>query len=133
MDTSAMAVATQYLKGKATLDSDLMLDACAEDVVFNFPPAPAPIPKRIEGKQAFEEFLRPVMAHFSDIEFTTLDIRPEADPERVVAQYTSRGTLTTGAPFANVYVELFRVRNGKIIESTEFFDTNSIDDAKLMD
>jgi ketosteroid isomerase-like protein len=128
-----MDVVGQYLKGKATLDSDLMLDACADDVVFNFPPAPAPIPKRIEGKPAFEEFLRPVMAHFSDIEFTRLEIRPEVDPERVVAEYSSRGTLATGAPFANVYVELFRVRDGKIVESTEFFDTNSIDDAKLMD
>ena len=50
-------------------------------------------------------------------------MRGEADPERVIAQYTSTGTFANGKPYNNTYVNLCRVRNGKIVYSAEYFDS----------
>jgi len=40
----------------------------------------------------------------------------------VVAEYTSEGIFANGTPYANTYVNLCRVRGGKIVETKEFFD-----------
>ncbi|MGQ0481852.1 MAG: nuclear transport factor 2 family protein [Pseudonocardia sp.] len=81
------------------------------------------MPRRVEGKQAFIDFFGPVAAGlWTEMVVSDLDVRAEADPERVVAEYTSKGTFGNGKPYANTYVNLCRVRYGKIAYTAEFFD-----------
>jgi hypothetical protein len=95
-----------------------------EEFVLELPQAPEGMPKRVEGKQGLIDFFGPVAAGlWKEIEFPTLEVRGEADPSRVIAQYTSRGTFANGKPYANTYVNLCQVKNGKITYSAEYFDS----------
>jgi uncharacterized protein len=123
MADDAVSVVRRYLEALGTMDADAMFAELADGVVVELPVAPEGLPKRIEGKASFKEFFGPIAAGlWSSIEFFDLDIRPEADPERIVAQYASRGTFANGKPYANVYLNLFRVRDGKIVYGAEYFD-----------
>ena len=122
-DTEAVSVVRRYLEGLRRMDPEAMFAEVAEDLVLELPLAPEGMPKRVEGKAAFVEFFGGVAGGlWKEISFPTLDVRGEADPERVIAEYTSVGTFANGKPYANTYVNLCRVRDGKIVETAEFFD-----------
>jgi ketosteroid isomerase-like protein len=58
-----------------------------------------------------------------DFDFTFVDVRPLAgDDRRVVAYYASTGTLIDESPYANTYLSLVTVEEGKIVEWIEFCD-----------
>lgn len=123
MSEDAVTVVRRYLDALTRLDTDALFAELADDVVLELPVAPEGLPRRVEGKQAFIEFFGPVAAGlWTEIQFPTMEVRAEADPELVVAEYTSKGTFANGKPYLNTYVNLCRVRNGKIVESKEFFD-----------
>lgn len=124
MADDAVAVVQRYLEGLCRLDTEAMFaEISEEEFVLELPLAPEGMPKRVETKQGLIDFFGPVAAGlWKEIEFPTLEVRAEADPERVIAQYTSRGTFANGKPYANTYVNLCRVRNGKIVYSAEYFD-----------
>ena len=123
MADDAVAVVERYLEALRRLDPALLAEISDEEFVFELPFAPDGMPKRVETKRAMIDFVRPVLAGlWKEIEFPTLEVRAEADPERVIAQYTSRGTFANGAPYKQTYVSLFRVRNGKIVYLAEYCD-----------
>ena len=123
MTNGSVEVVRRYLEALRRLDPEAMFAELDEDVVLELPVAPEGMPKRVEGKKAFAEFFAPVAAGlWKEIRFPTLDVRAEADPELVVAEYTSEGIFANGRPYANTYVNLCRVRGGKIVETKEFFD-----------
>jgi ketosteroid isomerase-like protein len=45
-----------------------------------------------------------------------------AEEDRVAAEVQSRGTLVNGEPFHNVYVFMFRIREGRIASVAEHFN-----------
>ncbi|HEY1968547.1 MAG TPA: nuclear transport factor 2 family protein [Pseudonocardia sp.] len=123
MDSEQVATVRRYLTGLKTLDLEAMMAELDDDVVLELPVAPEGMPKRVAGKDAFRDFFGPVAAGlWSEIAFPTLEVRGEADPELVIAEYTSKGIFKNGQPYQNTYVNLCRVRKGKIVETKEFFD-----------
>jgi len=124
MADDAVAVVRRYLEALRRLDPEAMFaEISDEEFVLELPLAPEGMPRRVEGKQGLIDFFGPVAAGlWKEIEFPTLEVRGEADPSRVIAEYTSKGTFANGAPYANTYVNLCRVRNGKIVYSAEYFD-----------
>lgn len=121
-------VALRYLEAFSRLDVDGMIAEVDDDIVLELPVAPDGYPRRVEGRKDYENLLRPAMTSlWSEFQLTRIEVRAEADPERVVAEYTSKGTIaSTGKPYANTYVNLLRVRNGKITETKEFFDPTAL-------
>jgi ketosteroid isomerase-like protein len=124
MADDAVAVVQRYLEALRRMDPEAMFaEISDEEFVLELPFAPEGMPKRVETKQGLIEFFGPVAAGlWKELEFPTLEVRGEADPSRVIAEYTSKGTFANGAPYAQTYVNLCRVRNGKIVYSAEFFD-----------
>ncbi|HEY9412553.1 MAG TPA: nuclear transport factor 2 family protein [Jiangellaceae bacterium] len=118
----ATASVRRYLDALTRLDFDAMLDEVAEDVVVLLPPAPEGLPRRIEGKANLAAFLPLLGTLWTEIEFSTPDVRGERDRDRVVAEYTAVGTFTNGQPYHQTYANLFRVHDCKIVETKEFFD-----------
>lgn len=117
----------RYLTALTKLDAAAMADELADDVVLVLPYAPEGMPARVEGKSKLVAFLEPVLGGlWKEIEFPTLEVRGEQDPEYVVAEYTSVGTFANGQPYRQTYVNLCRVHNGKIVETKEFFDPNAL-------
>lgn len=127
MSDDTMTVARRYMEAWCRLDPEAMLAEVADDVVMEFPVAPGDIPRRFEGKETFAAMARPMTGHFNPGSAGKLvDLRPEADPERAIAEYTFQGELPDGRPYNNVYVNLLHVRDGKIVNSKEFFDAVAV-------
>jgi ketosteroid isomerase-like protein len=54
-----------------------------------------------------------------------------AEDDRVAAEVTARGTLTTGEPYQNTYVFVLRIRDGRIAAVAEHFNPVPVRD-KIM-
>lgn len=124
MADDSVSVVQRYLEALSRLDPEgVFAEISDEEFVLELPFAPEGFPRRVEGKQNMIEFFGPVAAGvWKEFEFLTLEVRGEADPSRVVAEYTSRGSFANGAPYNQTYVHLCRVRKGKIVYSAEYFD-----------
>jgi ketosteroid isomerase-like protein len=61
---------------------------------------------------------------FSSITFTVDRFHLGAEPDSVVAEYRSTGTVAgSGASYANTYAGVFRVVGGRLAFWREFYDT----------
>jgi len=95
-----------------------MLDAWTDDLVyterFSDPP------RRIEGKDT----IRPYFSGAFDFFQMTLEITAVhecVEPDKLILEYKSNGTmLTTGRPYANTYIGIYRFRDGRIWQVDEF-------------
>lgn len=76
-----------------------------------------------EGKQALVEgLLGPVFGQFAGGLESTVD-NVVAEGDWVVVQSRGKATTKQGRPYNNTYCHVFRLRNGKIVSVTEYFDT----------
>ena len=75
------------------------------------------------GKQALiEQLLGPLFAQLKDgISTTVENLIAEAD--MVVAQTTGAAETTDDVPYNNSYCQVMRIRDGRIAEVKEYFDT----------
>lgn len=75
------------------------------------------------GKQALlEQLLRPLFEQLKAGISTTVE-RLTAEADVVVAQTTGKAETHDGVPYNNTYCQVMRIREGKIIEVKEYFDT----------
>jgi ketosteroid isomerase-like protein len=96
------------------------LEHCTEDYVLELPYSTPP--KRIEGKAAVRAYLAPALTTFN-LALTLTQIYDCADPNQLVAEYTSVGTVTTtGKPYENRYIAVVRFRDGLICENREYYN-----------
>ena len=108
----------RYFDGASTVDVDKMLDAWVDDLVYE--EAFSDPPRRIEGKDA----LRPYFSKAGEVFRMSLEITAVyecAEPDLLVLEYVSNGeVLTTGRPYANKYIGVYRFRDGRIWQVKEF-------------
>ena len=104
-----------------TSDYGAMASIYTEDYLLELPFA-HPEPLRLEGMAEVATHLGPLLETFR---FTlTLGVVHDCvDPDLLVAEYTGQGTVTTtGKPYANTYVGLYRFREGRVCGVKEFYD-----------
>lgn len=76
-----------------------------------------------EGKQTLvENLLGPVFGQFEDGLTSTID-NVVAEDDWLVVQSRGEARTTAGRPYNNTYCHVFRLRDGKIVSVTEYFDT----------
>jgi ketosteroid isomerase-like protein len=96
---------------------------------------------RIEGHSAVageykgtQEFIDRVLAPFGERFSTGEPFRPvniravHADDDTVVVVWDGRGVANDGVPYANSYAWVMRLRDGKVVDGTAFFDSLSFND-----
>ncbi|MGW0578800.1 nuclear transport factor 2 family protein [Streptomyces sp. NPDC002920] len=116
-------VARTFLEAVFELDAEVAIAQLADDVTMDFMFAPEGFPRRSEGIEEAAKLLRSMVSGFwLDIRATRMDVRHEADPQRVAAEYASEGTLANGKPYVQKYASFFTVHNGKIVRFTEYAD-----------
>lgn len=79
----------------------------AEDGVMEFPFAPPEWPRRLEGREAVADYMRPYPDHIDLHDFPEADLRihQTADPRTLVAEMRATGRLVrTGDPHDMAYV-----------------------------
>jgi ketosteroid isomerase-like protein len=101
-------------------DAEGQLSHYTDDVIFELPYTDPP--KRSTSRA---EALANIAAAFTVFRFelTITAVHECLDPDELIVEFTGGGSyLPTGAPYANVYIAVFRFRDGLICYQREFFN-----------
>lgn len=111
-------------------DTDGYADLFAPDGVIESPFAPPGAPSRLEGREAIREYSRHVAASPVRLEgFDEVELYQTQDPEVVVAEMRTTGTLTTtGRSFEAASLHILRIREGQIVHFRSYADPRVLDD-----
>lgn len=113
-----------------TGDADGWLARCHDDVVLEFPYAPAGRPQRVEGKAAAGEYLRAVPAQISFERVTNLVVHQTVDPNTAIIEWSATGRVkATGAAYEMSYVVVLTVVDGKIAHYRDYWNPLTVLDA----
>ncbi|MBO0870601.1 MAG: nuclear transport factor 2 family protein [Micromonosporaceae bacterium] len=106
-------------------------DMYADDVVIEWPFARPGMPSRIEGREQFLAFAAPARAALP-LRFDALTdvvVHETGDPEVIVAEFRLTGTHTaTGRTGSAAFIQVWRVRDGKLVGLREYQDASAIND-----
>jgi uncharacterized protein len=84
------------------------------------------------GRQAFvDEVLSPFAARFaaSSEPFRPVAIRSiHADGDTVIVLWDGRGVANDGRPYANSYAWFMKLRDGRVVDGTAFYDSISFNE-----
>ncbi len=88
-------------------------------------------PVRVEGREAIREYSRRVTASPLRIEdFEMAELYQTQDPEVVIVEMRTKGTVTTtGRKFNVLSVQIIRIRDGRIVHSRDFADPRILEEA----
>ena len=124
MSIPSTVLLRQYMDAIARCDALAATTLFDDDAVIHTPCMPEPTPKVINGRAAYASVLEWVFAAvFKKLTWTRLEIHATDDPNLAFALATSSVELHDGRSYGNDYAVFVRVRDGKIVEDTEFFDT----------
>ncbi len=120
--TENKQVVLDFYAAGARGDMDGCLALLTDDIVWTNI-GTTPVSGTYRGKQALvEQLLGPLFAQLkAGLSTDVQNLIAEAD--MVVAQTTGTAETTSGVPYNNAYCQVMRIRDGKIAEVTEYFDT----------
>jgi hypothetical protein len=110
-----------FLTALNTVDVAGLSAVISDDFTLELPTAPEGLPRLVTSKASFQEVVTAVTAMWIEFELTRWAAHP-IGPERVVAEYASRGRNLDGSEYRNTYLAMATVRNGEITRWQEFFD-----------
>ncbi|MGW4798851.1 nuclear transport factor 2 family protein [Nonomuraea sp. NPDC004297] len=120
-DTTAQQVVQKMIKASAANDHEALVALYAPEVVIEIPFAPPGVPTRSAGRDHLRDRLEAVQGLWRFNRADGISLRPTADADIVVAEYTLHGTVTaTGKPFAFTYIMVVTVRDGLIVHSRDY-------------
>jgi hypothetical protein len=89
------------------------------------------VSREFKDKQEFiDEVLAPFGARFDNSDpFRPITIRSIfADGDTVIVLWDGRGITNDGQPYANSYAWIMKLREGKVVDGTAFYDSISFND-----
>lgn len=122
MSSEAVGLLRQYLDAVSSRDVDTVLELFDADAVVHAPMMPEGAPKSMKGRQAFEPAFRAIFSRFTAFSWESTILNATDDPNLAVARCASKAVLLNGRPYTNDYCIFVRIKNDKLIESTEYFD-----------
>jgi uncharacterized protein len=118
----ASEIFEQALPGIEAGDLADLLERCADDVVFEFPFAPADRPGRVEGRDAVREYLEPIFARTQTQGLSGLVIHQTVDPAVAVIEFTATVQIGGGPTREVSYVVVLTVRDGQIARYRDYWN-----------
>jgi uncharacterized protein len=112
-------------------DIDGFVDLFAPDAVLEGPfTGPQGASLRLEGREAIREYSRQIMASPLRLEdFETVELYQTQDPEVVIVELRTKATVaTTGRAFTATSIQVFRIREGRILLFRDFADPRGLED-----
>jgi ketosteroid isomerase-like protein len=101
-------------------DVDRQLALCTDDFVLDLPYADPP--KTVSGKETVRAYLKSALGIFQ-LELAITQIYDCADPDQLVLEYTSVGSVTTtGKPYANSYIAVAKFRDDLVCAQREYYN-----------
>jgi ketosteroid isomerase-like protein/catechol 2,3-dioxygenase-like lactoylglutathione lyase family enzyme len=103
-----------------------------EDVVHEYPYAPAPFANRVQGRDAVTAHLLNITRLASNWRFTDFTFSASSDPDTVFVEFEGGGLVTaTGKTYHQVYNARLTMRGEQISHYREYFNPNRILEAFL--
>jgi len=113
-------------------DVDGWLAHCRDDVVLEFPYAPAGRPRRVEGKPAVEDYLRAVPGQVQFERITRQHVHQTVDPATAIVEWSASGHVkATGALYEMSYVVVLTLVDGLIAVYRDYWNPLTLLDAAL--
>jgi uncharacterized protein len=108
----------------------VIADLFAEDMVWRIEGHSVASREYATAQQFIDEVLRPFAARFDPTRpFRPVRIRSVfADDDTVVVVWDGQGTANDGRLYENSYTWIMRLRDGKVVDGTAFFDSISFND-----
>ena len=109
-------------------DTDGFVDLFAPDGAIELPFAGPDLPSRLDGQQAIRDFSSRAAASPLRIDdLQTVAVHHTSDPEVVIVELLSHVTFaTTGRRLAVRSIQVFRIRDGKILLFRDYFNPNGL-------
>ena len=112
-----------FFKALESPDINAVAELWHNDGVLEFPFAPDGAPTTVKGKADIKQILGEDLADRSRVAFPHLDIQPMLDPEGVVVEFSSdMEVASSNASYANQYIALAKVRDGRLLLFREYFN-----------
>jgi ketosteroid isomerase-like protein len=104
------------------------VDCFATDGVLELPFAPAPLPKRVEGREAIRALLKPRYdaaraAGRKIVEYANLRIHETTDREVIVVEFDVVGAVGGAIPYTLPFIHVLRVVGDEIVLQRDYFDS----------
>jgi len=105
-------------------------DVFAADMIWRIEGHSVASKEYANRRQFVDEVLTPFGARFTaDQPFRPIAIRSiHADGDTVVVVWNGRGIANDGQPYENSYAWVMRMRDGKVVDGTAFYDSISFND-----
>jgi uncharacterized protein len=120
--TDGVALIREWLDIVASGPADAWPSRAADEVVIRLPFAPPGVANELHGLGRAVAALSEVWNAKKSFSWHDVVIRKTEDPELFVTTARSEAVLLSGQHYANSYVILTRIRNGKILEHVEYFN-----------
>lgn len=101
----------------------------AADFVLRLPFMPPGLPTSFEGREAAQAVLQRSAQGRGPLVFRDKVILRTEDPELVVVTANAETTMANGKPYRNSYVIFVRIRDGVIVEHTEYLNPLAVMEA----
>jgi len=99
------------------------------DFVLYLPFVPAGIPNEIRGRENVRNVLKETAKGRSKLVFFDETIMRTEDPELLVTTCKGEAVMANGNPYRNSYVLFTRIRDGVVLEHTEYLNPLAIMEA----
>jgi ketosteroid isomerase-like protein len=124
MTVSSREVVEKMLRAGRELDVETFVELMAPEGYIEWPYRPAGVPGRLEGRAEIRSHLTKTAGTLIKFdEYSNVVMHETADPEVIIVEYEARGTVvTTGAPFEQTVIAVFRVRNGQVLSCRDYIN-----------
>lgn len=113
------------------LDAEGFADLFAADGVIEIPFAGPDLPARIDGQQAIRDYSRRIATAALRIDgLDTVAVHHTDDPEVLIVELVARViVITTGHAITARSIQIFRIRDGKILLFRDYANPNALAEA----
>jgi len=113
-----------------TMTREAYASLLTEDAVQEYPYAPAPFPKRVEGRDAVTAYMVNVTQLATNWNFTDFTFSATSDPDTVFVEFEGGALVTaTGKTYHQVYIGRITMRGEQIAHYREYWNPTWILDA----
>ncbi len=112
-------------------DTEGFADLFAPDGVIEIPFAGSDLSARLDGQQAIRDYSRRIAdAALRIDDLDTVAVYHTDDPEVLIVELGTKATVTTtGHAFTARSIQVFRIRDGKILLFRDYADPNALSEA----
>ncbi len=127
--TDIVALTSAWLDVMPEGEFDLFPGEISPDFVLHLPFVPPGVPREIRGRQAVLDALHATGKNRGRLTFTDKVIRRTEDPELMLTTCKGSAQVNNGKTYRNQYIMLTRIRDGVVIEHTEYLNPLAVIEA----